>query len=299
MNNINNKLLRKDQLEDLISSYTGFRVQINNLRRFQTAFAHKSFKLVNFNNTEADNYCVIAQDVVPPEDNERLEFIGDRVLELAVAEYLYDRFPDKDEGFITTLKIKMVKKETLATLGQKMGIKDLMLLSCHIDRNDGRNNIRYYEDIFEAIVGCLYLDQNRNFPICKAFVLGVFLKFIDLDKLQETDTNFKSKLMNVFHDRKWGDGSYVCINESNVNGNTFNKEFTMVVPVKKGVIDEKNWTGVPKIHKEISKQIKNLGYEFDTKTFRVLGIGKGKTKKQAEQEAAKSVLTNLGVDLKI
>lgn len=296
MNNIKNKLLKKQEIEDLISSYTGFKVNINNLKRFQTAFAHKSFKIMNSGNIEADNCCVIDPDVIPPDNNECTEFLGDRILDLIVAEYIYDRFPDKDEGFMTTLKIKMVKKETLANLGQKIGVRDLMLVSCHIDRNDGRNNIRFYEDIFEAMVGCLYLDQNRDLNICRAFVLGVFLKFIDITKLQETDTNYKGKLMNVFHSRNWGDGIYKCISDTNKNGNTFNKEFVVIVPVPKELINISEYVIVPKIHRDLLKQIKV--YNYDVKGTYVLGIGKGKTKKQAEQEAAKCAMEGLGIEMK-
>jgi ribonuclease-3 len=124
------------------------------------------------------------------DSNERLEFLGDAVLGAIVANYLFARFPFKDEGFLTELRSKMVSRVYLNKLAIKMGIDKLV-------QYDESN--RLYKsicgDTFEALIGAIYLDKGFDFT--EKFVLERVIRFhVDIDELEKQEVNFKSKLIN-------------------------------------------------------------------------------------------------------
>ncbi len=124
------------------------------------------------------------------DSNERLEFLGDAVLGAIIADYLFARFPFKDEGFLTELRSKMVSRAYLNKLAMKIGIDKLI-------RYDESN--RLYKsicgDTFEALVGAIYLDKGFDFT--EKFVLNRIVRFhVDIDELEKQEVNFKSKLIN-------------------------------------------------------------------------------------------------------
>lgn len=124
--------------------------------------------------------------------NERLEFLGDVVLGLAVTDYLYDKYPDHDEGFLTKLRVKIVKGTTLATFARQLGMEQFIQVSNSTCIN---NNI--IENAFEALVGAIYLDFrviNDDMKQVKQFVFGILKDMIDWNDI-ERDDNFKDILM--------------------------------------------------------------------------------------------------------
>ena len=122
--------------------------------------------------------------------NERLEYLGDAILGAVVAEYLYKKFPYKEEGFLTEMRSKMVSRESLNKLSQKIGI-DVLLETPDI--NSAGKSV--FGNAFEALVGAIYLD--RGYPTAKEFIIQRIIKYhIDVDLLEATDNNFKSKLIN-------------------------------------------------------------------------------------------------------
>ena len=125
-----------------------------------------------------------------PVNNERLEFLGDAILDAAVGDIVYRHFPGKREGFLTNTRSKLVQRETLGRLAQDMGITQLILSSgrsCTHNSYMGGN-------AFEALVGALYLD--RGYDACMAFLKKRILKqMINIDKVAYKEVNFKSKLI--------------------------------------------------------------------------------------------------------
>lgn len=310
MNNINNKLITKEIIEDIINRYTGnTKVSINNIKKFQKAFIHKSFcNVVDSDNSDTDNYCTINYNSTLVASNERLEFLGDKVIDLITTEFLFDNYPDKDEGFLTKLKSRLVKKESLSYLGEQLGFKELLLLSSHVERIDGRNNARFLEDIFESFMGILYKDQKSNLNICKTFLLGVYAAHINMNDLININDNYKDSILRYFHSKGWGNPVYKNLYHI---GSVQSREFTTII-----LLDQKYIEEMPSIkHKLIKKQqeiltlIKNetnSNPEFqnvyneilDTlKQAVILGLGKGNTKKITEQMCSKNCLINLGVSL--
>ncbi len=124
-------------------------------------------------------------------NNERLEFLGDAVLGLVVADILYEKYTDQQEGFLTTLRSRIVKRETLNELAVKIGLDKLV---AHSNKMVYAHNNYMNGNAFEAFVGAIYMD--RGYDYCVAFMQNrVFNKHIDIDTLSKKEENFKSKLI--------------------------------------------------------------------------------------------------------
>ncbi len=123
---------------------------------------------------------------------ERYEFVGDSVINFVIAKYLFDLFPDRDEGFLTKVRTKMVCSKTLAHLGACLGLHRYIVMNAKALRQGWNTNTRLLEDAFEALVGCLYIDLGLM--TAKTFVLAVMERFLDPREIM-TDTNYKDMLM--------------------------------------------------------------------------------------------------------
>jgi len=124
--------------------------------------------------------------------NERLEFLGDAVLNSVVTDILYRRFENQREGFLTNTRSKIVKRESLNQLAIEIGLDKLVVMTKYLNANTTNNNI--YGNALEALMGAIYLDYG--YKQCKQFVENRLLKnFMDLDKVTENEVNFKSKLI--------------------------------------------------------------------------------------------------------
>jgi ribonuclease-3 len=127
------------------------------------------------------------------DSNERLEFLGDAMLNAIVAEFLFLKYPFKDEGFLTQLRSKIVSRESLNELAIKINLNQLVVYDRKALQNISlRNSI--FGNALEAFLGAIFLDAG--FEGCKKFIVDNLLRFhIDVDKLQSTETNFKGRLI--------------------------------------------------------------------------------------------------------
>ena len=124
-------------------------------------------------------------------NNERLEFLGDAVLESIVSDIIYNKYPDKQEGFLTNLRSKLVKREMLNELSSKVGIDKLIQ---HTGRLTSAHNSYVGGNAFEAFIGAIYLD--RGYDLCKQFVDSRLLKdYVDIEQIAVSEQNFKSLLI--------------------------------------------------------------------------------------------------------
>ncbi|MBP9133078.1 MAG: ribonuclease III [Saprospiraceae bacterium] len=121
--------------------------------------------------------------------NERLEFLGDAMLNGIVAEYLYKKYPNGDEGFLTKMRSKIVKRKTLDAIGIKMGIDEIMTImnKTHISKSMLGNAV-------EALIGAIYMENGYAFTR-KFIVINILRKYLDIHKLEILDDNFKSRLL--------------------------------------------------------------------------------------------------------
>jgi len=123
-------------------------------------------------------------------NNERLEFLGDAVLDAVIADYLFSRFPNKDEGFLSKMRSKIVKRKHLNTLAIKIGVNKL-IVSNSINYNGGKH---ISGNAFEALVGAVYID--KGYVKTRKFIIDNILNaHIDLEELEHRETDYKSRII--------------------------------------------------------------------------------------------------------
>lgn len=128
---------------------------------------------------------------------ERMEFIGDSVLGFVITRFLYESFPDKDEGFLTRLRTKFVSGKFLASIAQKVGLQNFVIMHQKGLMKGWNSNPRILEDVFEALIGAIYLDLGIN--AAKQFFMGVLERHANLAEIM-VDSNYKDRLLK--HARK-------------------------------------------------------------------------------------------------
>lgn len=143
--------------------------------------------------------------------NERLEFLGDAVLEFVVSHALYSIFQDKEEGYLTALRAKIVNTENLAVLARRLKIGDRVLLSKGEKASGGNNNSSILADTVEAIIGALYLDQGLN--VVTDFISETLLSDLE-NKIETPLKDPKSRLQEAVQARKINDLKYIVASET-------------------------------------------------------------------------------------
>ncbi|GGZ27173.1 ribonuclease 3 [Echinicola pacifica] len=157
--------------------------------------------------------------------NERLEFLGDAVLGAVVAELLFIKFPYRDEGFLTETRSRIVNRESLNRVGQKIGLSKIV--ESDLSQKGLYTHKSIYGDTLEALVGAVYLD--RGYIFCKHFILTkIIAPFFDLDNIITTTTNFKSKIIE-WSQKESKEVEFVL---QSVNGSQRFKEFTIELKIE-------------------------------------------------------------------
>lgn len=191
---------------------------------------------------------------LPYLDNERLEFLGDAILDFVAAEYLYQHFPEMSEGDLTSLRAALVKGETLARFATQLGLPPFLLMSRGEDAAGGRARIPLLAGAFEALVGAVYLDQGQE--NARALILQFLTPEAERAHNQRLDRDAKSMLQEMSQGRLQVTPQYRLVE---TRGPDHAKEFTIEVVLK----------------------------------AHVYGRGTGRSKQIAEQEAAQVALRAL------
>lgn len=158
----------------------GFRP--DKLSLYEQAFIHKS--------------TLIDVDKKPFESNERLEFLGDAILDAVISSYIYSKFPFKDEGFLTQLRSKLVRRQFLNNLAEKIGLTELVISSLD------RESKSIYGDALEALIGAIYLD--KGYKKAETFILSKLLQnHVELNDVIEKETDFKSRAIEWAQKNKY------------------------------------------------------------------------------------------------
>ena len=154
-----------------------------NLIYYERALTHKSIR-------EANNFGVVV-------NNERLEYLGDSVIDTVVADFLFNKFPNEDEGFLTNLRSKIVKRKHLDNLGAKLGLDILIKSKIRGDKIHSH----VLGNALEALVGAIYLD--RGYKYSKFFIIEILIKkYVNIEELITTEENFKSRLIEYVQREK-------------------------------------------------------------------------------------------------
>ena len=165
--------LTKERAEQVVGT------KVKDLALYQRAFTHKSAL------KEYEQFT---------ESFETLEFIGDSVLGFVITKFLFDRHESKQEGFLTKARTKLVRGETLAKIALKLGLEKLVIMDEKGMRNGWNNNPKILEDVFEALIGAIYLDVGLLHA--KEFILRIYQDpdMVDMNSIM-VDDNFKDHLM--------------------------------------------------------------------------------------------------------
>lgn len=213
-------------------------IKFNNISLLRQALTHKSY--LNENPSAG------------LDDNERMEFLGDALLDFVVADRLYSDFPDLPEGKLTEIRISLVRKETLAEKASQLSLGKYLLMGKGEETTGGRKRLSNLANTFEALVAAIYLDQGLN--QVRTFILDIFQKEISSVRAGDLAINYKALLQELTQDE------YRCLPEYEVveaTGPDHDKIFYVSVSVGETV----------------------------------LAIGSGKSKKTAEAEAARLAYT--------
>ncbi|MBE6673677.1 MAG: ribonuclease III [Ruminococcaceae bacterium] len=184
--------------------------------------------------------------------NERLEFLGDSVLSLVVSEYIYDKYKDKPEGDLTKIRASVVCSRSLASLANEINLGSYLLLGKG-EEETGRTNPKILENAFEALLAAIYLDSNHSKKRVSEFLLPIIEKEIAFASKDEMAYDYKTTLQQFVQAMGTEKLQYICVKET---GPDHAKTFEVEVKLSSNVI----------------------------------GKGIGKTKREAEQNAAKEAL---------
>ncbi len=211
-------------------------ITFNDKELIQQAFTHRSF--INENKSAKDH-------------NERLEFLGDAVLELATTAFLYKKYPKRNEGELTSFRAALVNTNTLSEVATGLGFNDYLLLSKGESKDTGRARQYILADTFEAVIGAVYLDQGYDaaFTFIETYLLSLTDSIVENGSFIDAKSFFQEKSQETLSITP----VYETVHEE---GPDHNKYFTVAV---------------------------KIGDE-------VIATGKGKSKQEAEQEAARKAL---------
>jgi dsRNA-specific ribonuclease len=300
-NNKNVEITQKE-VESILKSY-GLPGIVYNLKLYQRAFVHKSYT----KRPHVENLAQNIEIAVQPEDclplrqksNERLEFLGDGILEAITKYYLYRRFPKENEGFMTEKKISLVKNEAIGKLAYDMNLNKWLLLSNHAEEKKSRTNLKKLGCLFEAFLAAVFLDYNKinikdednwfdklfvcgpGFQMAQIFIEKIYERHVNWTDLIINDDNYKNilqvKIQKEFKttpmyidrgydpDTGYNMGVYLCLGY-NIHEQSYNT-------ATKYKSENKTFSEIKLLH--------DKGEKF----FILLGEANHKIKKKAEQQA--------------
>jgi len=303
------------EVQSILSKY-GIQPLVHNVALYERAFVHESYtKRPQYENA-LQNITIVERppDCMPlsSKSNQRLEFLGDGVLECVTKYLLYRRFPKENEGFMTEKKIAIVKNEAIGKIALEMGLHKWLILSKHAEEKKVRTNLKKLGCLFESFIGALFLDFNKvvvkdeeswfqstfvtgpGFQMAQKFIENVFEKHIDWTALILNDDNYKNILqvkiqkefkvtphyLEIEHDVDFGYkmGVYLCLGQP-IHTLTHND-----------AVDISFFQNFKVIHDYVGE----VG-----KIFIFMGEGQHKIKRKAEQIACNEALKYFGTNIPV
>lgn len=294
-----------NEVQSILSKY-GLPPIIRKLELYQRAFVHRSYtKRSHYENAE-QNIVIIDRphDCLPlsSKSNERLEFLGDGILECVTKLYLYKRFPKENEGFMTEKKIAIVKNEAIGKIALEMRLHKWLIISKHAEEKKIRTNLKKLGCLFESFIGALFLnfethnslslddcdDESPGFKMAKKFINNIFETHIDWVALIQNDDNYKNILqvkiqkefkvtphyLEIHHDIELGYkmGVYLCLGQP------------IFHLTHADSVDISFFKSFRDIHEYVEENSKVLIY---------MGEGQHKIKRKAEQVACNEAINSI------
>ena len=165
-------------------------------------------------------------------NNERLEFLGDAIIDAVIADYLFRKFPKEREGFLTRMRSKIVNREHLDNIAKRMELAQVVI--AHSNKKETLKK-RICGDVFEALIGAMYLDKGYD-KTCKYIVDHVINSYIDVEQLKQSETDFKSRLIEWGQKHKFQvEFNFEMTTDKQKNSPQFTVQITISdVPIAKG-----------------------------------------------------------------
>jgi len=276
-----NKLLNKNVVQNILKKYNVFQ-NINNLDLYQDAMVHESYTINKIKEVcSRDNVKIVKNPdgcvLLRERSYERLEFLGDAVIENIIVSYLYRRYPDQREGFLSTMKMNLVNRITLGHLAKVIGLHDYLVIGRTLDDlQNARDEDKILCDVFEAFIAAIYLDFNNDkhgflssfmsgagYQVAELFLINLIedeSSQLDITTFILDDRNYKNKIVKLI------------------------KRINKYSPVFKVVKSDISKTG---------EQIITV-HLINPNTKEMISEGKGKDIKKAEQETSKQALIKMG-----
>lgn len=301
--------IRLNDIQSILKKY-GLPPKVDNINLYKRAFVHRSYTKRPALENQMENITIVDKPdncmALKTKSYERMEFLGDGILEAITKFYMYKRFPKENEGFMTEKKIALVKNEAIGKLAYEMRLNKWLIISKHAEEKKIRTNLKKLGCLFESFLGALFLDFNKmpinddadmfnglfrsgpGFQMAQLFVENIFEAHIDWEDLIENDSNYKNifqvKIQKEFkttpdyleinYDMETGYhmGVYICLNQS-----------IHVTSPKKSVPFSK-FGSFAAIQQEVEKGTPMLIF---------MGTGTHKIKKKAEQIACEEAISQL------
>lgn len=286
--NRKNKPVTANWVQNLLKRH-GIYQNINNLELYQQAFIHTSYTVAHVKEVcIRDNVAIKSNPdgcmLLAEESYERLEFLGDTIVDAVMGAYVYRRFPEGNPGFLTMIKKQLISRWTLSRIAEVCGMGEYIVLSKTLDdKHDGRQDVKRMCDVLEAFIGALYLDFNEDkhgflaaflsgpgYQVAEKLLLAILESpeaLIDMTALITDDGDHEAKLRNLL--RRWKRTDVVY--DTNRNANT--GEWSCLIYTRRDMDKNKKY-GAPLIP-ICSKQ------------------GKDSDRREAERLAAQYALTEL------
>jgi dsRNA-specific ribonuclease len=298
-----------NEVQSILTKY-GVPGIVKNVELYKRAFVHRSYTkrpqlenvLQNITIVERPSDCM----QLKTKSNERLEFLGDGILELVTKYYLYRRFPKENEGFMTEKKIAIVKNEAIGKIAMEMHLNKWLILSKHAEEKKIRTNLKKLGCLFESFLGALFLDFNKisvkdeegwfqnvfvtgpGFQIAQKFVENIFEKHIDWIALIQNDDNYKNILQVKIQKEFKVTPHYLEIEHDLENGYRMGVYLCIGQPIYAVSVHNATHIDQVKTFKEIQEMIVKYG-----KVLIFLGEGQHKIKRKAEQIACDEALQKI------
>jgi len=311
--NSRNREITLNDVQCILKEYN-IDAPIHNLALYQRAFVHRSYTKRPLIENVSSNITITEQpkDCIPlkTKSNERLEFIGDGVLELITKYYLYRRFPKEDEGFMTEKKIAIVKNEHIGKLAYQMKLNKWFILSRNAEDKNTRTNLKKLGCLFEAFLGALFLDFNKidvqdehnwfknvfvcgpGFQMSQIFIENVFEKLIDWQHLISFDDNFKNILQVIVQKEFKITPEYLEMPKNKDNDFCYDMGVFLCIGQSIHTVHVKNAVPFSSYGSfdAIQQALKDTG-----RVFILLGTSSHRVKKKAEQAACQQAIHDIGI----
>ncbi len=290
---MSNVLISVEAVEEILNRFhPKQRIVVNSIYHYQTAFVRKSYL------ADPD-----IPGFAPTECGERLEFLGDAILGAVVTRYIFERFPDQQEGFLTKLRTKLVRSSMLAHLASRLGLEPWILVQTapeafNSSKSKLRGSQRVLEDTMESFVGAMMLDAGYH--SCEAFVVGCLENEVDFAELIARNDNYKDTLQRYFQSIRWQNPVYSDIDEY---GPSHNKKFVkgLLLPYEQvahrlspETIKQCTRASFGKLRPETADVVRQICAKGNTV---LIGCEAGRKKNEVEQMISRETLINFGIAL--